>query len=126
MNVFSFSGNLGRDAELRNTQSGTAVLSFAVPVKSGYGEREQTNWIDCAMFGKRAEGRLVEFLKKGTPVCVTGEASLNTFTKGDGSAGAKISVNVQDVTLMGKKEQPVQAQPVPTSDPAPADSDIPF
>jgi single-strand DNA-binding protein len=103
MNVFTFSGNLGRDAELRYTQNQTAVLSFSVAVKSGYGDREQTNWADCAMFGKRAEGRLKDYLTKGQPVVVSGELRLETYVNRDGVEKSKLGVNVAEITLIGKK-----------------------
>lgn len=103
MNNHTISGNLGRDAELRRTQNGTAVLSFSLPMKSGFGEREKTDWVKCAVFGKRAEGRLAEFLKKGTPVVVCGETYLDSYEK-DGVEKISLAMNVSEVTLMGKKE----------------------
>jgi len=122
-NVFTFSGRLGRDSEKRFTQSGTAVLSFAVPVKSGYGERAKTDWIDCTLFGKRADA-LESYLKKGTPVVVTGEASLNTFQKNDGTNGARISVNVSDVTMMGGKPAQSETYPDRTTEPPETSADL--
>lgn len=105
MNVFTFSGNLGRDAEQRYTQSQKAVVSFAVPVKSGFGDNQKTTWVDCALWGKRAEGKLHEHLKKGTFVVVSGEAKLETYPKNDGTEGAKLSVNVREISLGGAKRQ---------------------
>ena len=72
MNVFTFSGNLGKDAQLKSTQAGSNVLQFSVAVKSGYGDKEKTNWIACVVFGKRAEVNLVSYLTKGQQVVVTG------------------------------------------------------
>ena len=40
MNVFTFSGDIPRPAEQRRTQSDKAVVSFTVPVKSGFGVNE--------------------------------------------------------------------------------------
>lgn len=100
MNLYAFTGNLGRDAEVKFTQGGTAVCSFSVAVKSGFGDRAKDNWIQCRIYGKRAEGNLPQHLTTGTKVAVHGEASLETWQKGDGSMGAAICVNVLDVTLL--------------------------
>ena len=50
MNVFTFSGNLGNDCRT-NTVSGQTVVNFSVACKSGFGDKAQTNWIDCALWG---------------------------------------------------------------------------
>jgi len=101
-NVCTFSGNLGRDAERRQTNSGTAILNFSVPAKSGFGQNEKTTWINCALFGKRAEGGLCDILTKGTPVVVTGELSQREWTNNAGEVKTSLELNVNDVTLMGK------------------------
>lgn len=101
MNSFTFSGHLGRDAEQRRAQSGTAILSFSVPVTSGYGDKEKTTWVNCALFGKRAEGKLAGYLKKGTFVVVSGEMSLDTWEK-DGQQKSAVKVNVDNLTLGGR------------------------
>lgn len=72
MNIFSFTGNLGNDCRTGNA-GGTAVVNFDVAVKSGWGDKAQTLWIDCALWGKQAESRLPEFLLKGQQVAVSGE-----------------------------------------------------
>lgn len=110
MNLFSFTGNLGKDAEVKCTPSGTAVCEFSVAVKSGYGEREKTNWVRCAMFGKKAEGQLPQYLKKGTQVAVSGELELQEW-EGQNGKGAALSVSVQNIDLIGGNPNNQQAQP---------------
>ena len=56
MNIISFTGNLGRDVEVKVTPSGVSVANFSVPIKSGYGNNEKTSWVRCSIIGKRAEG----------------------------------------------------------------------
>ncbi len=104
MNVFTFSGRLGSDAEVRYTASGTAVCSFAVANDTGYGDNKKTQWIDCALFGKRAEGGLPQHLTKGAQVVVSGEVTLKTYAKRDGSQGASLQVRVQELTLVGGQQ----------------------
>src|SRR3954451_16434544 len=63
MNVWTFSGRVGADAELRTTQSGEKVLSFRVANDIGFGDRRTTQWVDCSMWGKRAES-VANYVKK--------------------------------------------------------------
>ena len=104
MNVLSVTGNLGKDAEVREA-GGTTVCNFNVAAKAGYGEREQTLWVRCALWGKRAESGLVQYLTKGQQVAVSGELSTREY---EGKTYLECRVN--DVTLCGGK-QASQAQP---------------
>lgn len=127
MNVFSFTGNIGGDAVTRYTQSGTAVASFSVAVKSGYGKNEQTHWIGCNLWGKRAEGGLVQYLTKGQQVAVTGELSTREYDRKDGTKGFTVEVNVADVTLVGGRDNVQPQQQVQQQAPADEfDAEIPF
>ena len=67
MNVWTFSGRVGADAELRTTQSGEKVLSFRVANDVGFGDRKTTQWVDCSMWGRRAES-VANYVKKGDKV----------------------------------------------------------
>lgn len=133
INVFTFSGNLARDAEQRFTAQGKAVLSFTVANNTGYGDNEKTSWIQCAIFGKRAEGGLVQHLTKGQQVTVTGECTLNEYQNNNGETKASLNVFVHDVKLQGGKReggqpapQQSQGEPAPGGNFGDFDNDIPF
>lgn len=100
MNVWTFTGNLGNDAETSYTQGGTAVCQMSVAVSSGYGDRKKTTWVKAVMFGKRAEGGIVQYLKKGQQVAVSGEAYIEEWEK-DGQKRSMLKVNVNDIDLTG-------------------------
>jgi len=104
MNLFTFTGNLGKDAEVKFLSSGTQVCEFSVAVKSGYGDKEKTNWVRCAMFGKKAEGQLPSYLQKGTQVAISGELELQEW-EGQNGKGAALSVRVENLDLIGGKPQ---------------------
>ena len=42
MNVWNFTGNLGKDADRRFTPSGDSIVNFSVAVKAGFGEKATT------------------------------------------------------------------------------------
>lgn len=104
MNLLAFTGNLGKDAEVKYLANGTPVCEFSVAMKSGYGDKEKTNWVRCAMFGKRAEGQLPQYLLKGAQVAVTGELDLQEW-EGQNGKGAALSVRVENLDLIGGKPQ---------------------
>jgi single-strand DNA-binding protein len=110
MNKLIISGRLTRDAEQRFLPSGKAVLQFSVANNTGISENQQTHYFDCSLFGKRAEGKLKDYMLKGTAVLVEGEISLNTFQKNDGTTGASLRVFVQNVELIGGKSEGTQEQ----------------
>jgi single-strand DNA-binding protein len=129
MNVLTLTGNLGQDCRIGNV-GGTAVVNFSVAMKSGYGDKAQTVWVDCALWGKQAESRLPEFLLKGQQVAVSGELSTREH---DGKTYLQCRVN--SIDLIGKRDdsapatrQPAQPEPAPAAQSQMPDfeDDIPF
>ena len=111
MNVFSFVGNLGGDAEIRTVgQTGQQLASFSVAVKSGFGDKAHTTWVRCAMWGERGT-KVAPYIKKGDRIGVTGEAFLHSYEKRDGSAVTELNVRVNDVTLLGDPKGGSNAKP---------------
>ena len=135
MNVYTFTGNLARDAKINSTEKGDSVGSFSVGVKSGYGDKAVTNWINCSLWGKRADS-LAPYLMKGQGVAISGELSLRKYKSKDGTEGASMEVRVADVTLIGNKEDRAPMTPQMASKSMPVnkgdgswdnfDSDVPF
>ena len=113
MNVFTFTGNLGR--ECRTANNGTAVCNFAVAVKSGFGDKATTLWIDCALWGKQAESKLVNYLVKGQQVAVSGELGMREH-----EGKSYLTCRVSSISLVGGQAQGGQSganQPPPTQAP---------
>jgi len=114
MNNLCATGNLGQDCKTNNV-NGTAVVNFSVAMKSGFGDKAQTIWLDCALWGKQAESGLVDYLKKGQQVAVSGELSL--FDADSGKTYLKLRCN--SVDLVGGRDESKAAQdPTPQAAPA--------
>lgn len=135
-NVF-LTGNLTRFPELRATPSGTQILSFGLAFNTSVRNRqtgewdERDNFIDCTIFGKRAEA-LSHYLTKGQKVAIAGELRYSTWDK-DGQRHSKLDLIVDDIVFMGQRQdaaQPAQAPAAPQAPMPPAvdpyDDDIPF
>lgn len=103
MNVWNFTGNIGKTAEKRFTPGGDCVVSFSVAVKSGFGDKAKTTWANCALWGKRGEA-VAEYLTKGQQVGISGEVTLREYESANGK-GMSLDVRVNEVTLLGGKQQ---------------------
>ena len=109
-NVFSFTGTVGRDAEVRAVPSGQLVLNVTVANNVGFGDRQQTLWIQVVLWGKRAEGQLQNYLKKGQQVFVSGELTQEDYQANDGTTKSSLRLNANVLDLVGKKsENPPQS-----------------
>lgn len=128
MNVFSATGNLGKDCRKGNAGS-TAVLNFSIGVKSGFGDKEQTLWLDCAIFGKQAESKLGDYLVKGQQVAVSGELGTREH-----EGKVYLTLRVNSIDLVGGKKEGGQSSPAPQQQSQPKqqadhedfDNSIPF
>ena len=98
MQQLTIAGNVGKDAELRRTGNGDPVLGFSLAVDNGKdrdGNKRDSTWYDCSIWGKRAES-LQNHITKGTKLVLTGRP---TARENNGKAYLGISVN--ELTFMG-------------------------
>lgn len=109
-NVFSFTGTVGADAEVRYLPSGQAVLNVRVANNIGFGEKQQTLWVRVALWGKRAEGNLKTFLVKGQQVFVSGELTTSEYKDKDGTIRTSLELNANIIDLVGKRNEGSQPQ----------------
>jgi len=107
INRVVISGNLTRDAELRRTQSGMAILNLGVAVNdrrrnNQTGEWEDyANFIDCVLFGARAEA-IANYLVKGTKVAIEGKLRWSQWER-DGQKRSKIEVVIDEIEFMSSR-----------------------
>jgi single-strand DNA-binding protein len=107
INRVIISGNLTRDAELRQTASGTSVLGFGVAVNdrrrnNATGEWEDyANFVDCTMFGQRAQA-IAQYLRRGLKVAIEGKLRYSSWER-DGQKRSKLEVIVDDLEFMSSR-----------------------
>lgn len=97
MKAITIAGGVTRDAELRRTQQGDAVLGFSVAVTEGFGDNKRTLYFDVSLWGKRGE-TLEQYLTKGARVAVSGDLSTREH-----NGKTYLTVRADQVTLMGGK-----------------------
>lgn len=98
MNAWTIAGRVGRDAEIKTTQTGKTVTEWSVAVDGFSGGEKTTTWVDCSMWGDRGV-KLVDHLKKGRYVVVAGECSTHAYTSQGGEVRASLRLNVRELTL---------------------------
>jgi single-strand DNA-binding protein len=113
----TFTGNIGRDAELKYTQSGSPYMSFSVAdsksrkTQNGDWETLAEQWLECTIWGSLAEhydGKLT----RGSRVTIYGDFMSRKYEAKDGSKGTSLDVNVKGVDILpSKKNSGNQAQP---------------
>ncbi len=130
MNTIMVAGNVGKDAELRRTPGGDAVLQFSVA--DNQGRDKTTTWWRCSLWGKRAEA-LSQYVTRGQQVTVVGTVSEREWTDRDGMARKSLEVRVSEIALQGGRrdeaERPAPQRPAPRPEPPvdiDDDSTIPF
>ena len=105
MNKAILVGRLTRDPELRNTNSGAAVVSFTIAVNrtftSNTGERE-ADFINCIAFNKQAEN-LNRYIRKGGLVGVEGRIQSRSYTAQDGSKRYVTEVVCENIQFLEPK-----------------------
>lgn len=109
MAQIQFIGNVGKDAELRHTQHGQAMLTFSVAesksrrLDDGSWEKLREQWFNVTMFGPAAEA-LQQHILKGARVQVAGEFWRRDYDSQNGS-GVSLDVKAIGVDVLKQAQQ---------------------
>lgn len=124
MNRVMLAGRLGRDPEVKTSQSGSAVANLRIATRER--RKEGGEWVDAAewhsvvCFGKTAElaGR---YLSKGRECIVEGKLQTRSWEGKDGVKRYRTEVLADRLEFIGGK-----GEQKPSSGSGFADSEIPF
>jgi len=99
-------GNLGKDPELKHTQSNMAVCNLwmattETTTKDGQ-KKEHTEWHSVVAWDKTAEN-CAKFLTKGSPILVEGRISYREYTDKDGSKRKQTEIVANIVKFLASK-----------------------
>lgn len=112
MNFVLVTGNLTRDAELRNTNTnGTPVLNFSIAVNDRRKNQQTGEWedypnfFDCSLFGTRAE-KIAQYLTKGRRVAIEGKLRWSQWQdKETGKNRNSVSILVDEIEFMNSQNR---------------------
>lgn len=104
-------GNIGSDAQVKMSD-GNEFVTFRIAHSESWKDAEgnqhdDTQWIDCVVNGRPA---VLEYLKKGVRVFVTGAARLRVYSsQKERCMKAGIQISVRQLELLGSKVDDVPA-----------------
>ncbi|MBU0729299.1 MAG: single-stranded DNA-binding protein [Proteobacteria bacterium] len=125
-------GNLGKDPEVRYSQSGTAVANFSVATtetwkKPDGSKEEQTEWHKIVAFGRLGE-ICGEYLSKGSKVYVEGRIQTRKWDDKDGNTKYTTEIVAREMKMLSAKgagSGSSQMEEPPFPEPTMGD-DVPF
>lgn len=104
LNKVMIIGNAGADAEMRYTESGTAIATWSVAVNYKAQEKDQTEWFNCVMFGEKVE-RVAPHILKGKPLFVEGRLQTRSWSDDQGQKHYRTEVVAFSVQFLGSREE---------------------
>ena len=125
-------GRLTKDPELRYTNNKTPVCSFTIAVNNGYGEKQQTDFINCVAWNKTAEFVTKYFIKGRMIIIADGRISTRIWETQDGKRAYATEVIANEVNFGETKSSQQTATQRPMQDddddftPLDEDDDLPF
>jgi len=106
INTITLIGRLGRDPELKYTQTGKAVVSFSLAVDRR--QKGETDWFQVTVWDKLAE-ICDAHLHKGRQAAVRGRMQSRTYETQDGQKRTVWEVVAEDVQFLGAREDSADA-----------------
>ena len=114
-------GNLTRDPKLSFLPSQTALVEIGLATNRKWKgqdgvQHDETCFVDCKMFGKRAEV-INKYLHKGDPLFIEGRLNFESWQAQDGTKRNKLTVMIENFEFLssGEKTEP-KPEPQPESD----------
>lgn len=101
-------GNLGRDPETVQTQSGTTICRFSVATNEKWKDRngqpqEHTEWHIIKAFGRQGEV-LAQHLKSGDQIIIWGKLRTNKFQDRNGNDRQVTEIHVDEFEFVGGRQ----------------------
>lgn len=109
LNKIILMGRLGRDPEVRYTQSGTPVASFSLAVDRDFVDqatgRRPTDWIEVAAWNAKAKF-VQQYFRKGQLAVVEGRLQIRDWTDKEGAKRRTAEVVADQIYFAGAKTAP--------------------
>ena len=114
-------GNLGRDPELRYTQTGTAVANISIATSETWNNKEgakqeRTEWHRVVLWDKLAE-IAKQYLTKGRQVYLEGRLQTRAWKDNDGNKRFTTEIRGDQLVMLGQRgDGPTQTGPTTEPD----------
>jgi single-strand DNA-binding protein len=102
-------GHVGRDPEIRHTQTGDVVANFSLATSERWTDKagvkqERTEWHQVVVFGKLAE-IAEKYITKGKQLYLWGPSQTEEWTDKAGVKRTSVKIVAKSIVLLGKKEE---------------------
>ena len=109
LNQINIIGNVVRDPEKKNIQSGTAVCSFSIavnrpPNKTAPEGTQTVDYFRAVAWDKMAD-ICDKYLKKGMSIYVGGKMQMRQYTDKDGNKRESAEIVVKEMQMLGNKNE---------------------
>lgn len=121
MRTITISGNLGKDPEVRETQSGQRVANFSVAVRRNRPDENGeygTDWFRCTVWGSRVN-RIERFYRKGSRGVFSGNLEVTEY-----NGKTQLGVSVVDFDLPDRESSRPQNGKTQSEQRSPKDGTI--
>ena len=133
MNKVILIGNLSRDPELSETNSGVAVCRFSIAVnrrRASAEAEQQTDFFNVTAWRGLAD-TISRFCRKGNKIAVTGQVQIRTYEDREGAKKTSVDVVAEEVEFLSQNpNNEARTQETPKKKPAlqafEDDYDLPF
>lgn len=132
LNRCDFIGNIGKQPEIRCTQSGAKVANFSLAVSESWKDKsgqkqERTEWLNVVVWSEGLVGVIEKYLSKGSKVFISGKMQTRKWEDKSGTTKYMTEIVLQGfdaklIMLGGKGEK--QEAPAESNDDF--GDDIPF
>ncbi len=102
MKRLTITGNLGRDPELRDDQTGTQYAQFSVAVNTGSRQNPRTDWVEVSCNGRLAEV-IVNYAKKGAKVLVDGYPTVTAYINKNNEPVGTLKLYANNIELLTRE-----------------------
>jgi len=102
-------GRLGKDPEIRYTQSGKACASFSIACGDDYKDKqtgqivEKTEWVNISAFGRLAE-IIGDYLKKGSKVYIEGKFTTRKWQDQSGQDRYTTEIVASEMQMLDSRD----------------------
>ena len=119
LNNVTLMGRLGKDPELRHTQTGRAVASFSLAVDRDYksqgSDQRETDWFDCVAWGPQAEF-CQKYFSKGRTMILKGRLQVRSWTDQHGNKRRSTEVVAESIYFGDSKRDSGSGSYAPPGD----------
>lgn len=111
MQRFEIIGRIGKELELRVTNSNKKVVEFSIADTEKINGEDITTWMNCIAWEGKAE-TLCKYVKKGDMIYLEGKIRNQKYTNKEGQERTKTFLLINNFTLLPNAREKQENEPI--------------